>query len=241
VKLSIIIPAFNEERLLPATLAAVRQSIGALDERGITWEIIVCDNNSTDRTAEAARQAGANVVFEPVNQISRARNTGAASATGDWLLFLDADSTPTRELFADLAEAMNDAQVCGGGATLRCDEAPFKFRAVMHLWNTISRLRNEIAGSFFFIRAEAFRTIEGFSAKLFAAEELDLTKKLKAWGKPRKQRVRILHHHPLATSARKMHLYSDWEHLRFFFRSAITRMKSLESRDTCDLWYDGRR
>lgn len=237
MKLSIIIPAFNEERLLLATLAAVRESASALDE----WELIVCDNNSTDHTAEIASAAGAIVVFEPINQISRARNTGASVAKGDWLLFLDGDSTPTQELFGDLLEAMNDARICGGGSTLRSDGAPLKFRIAMQLWNTISRVRSEIAGSFFFIRAEAFRDVGGFSDKLFAAEELDLTKKLKAWGKPRNQRVRILHAHPLNTSARKMHLYTVGEHLRFFLRSACTRMKSLQSRDECTLWYDGRR
>jgi len=54
--------------------------------------MIVCDNNSTDRTAEIARAAGAIVVYEPVNQIARRRNCGAAAATGDWLIFVDADS-----------------------------------------------------------------------------------------------------------------------------------------------------
>ena len=45
--------------------------------RGWETEVVVCDNNSTDRTAEIARAAGARVVFEPFNQIARARNTGA--------------------------------------------------------------------------------------------------------------------------------------------------------------------
>ena len=50
------------------------------------------------------------MVFEPVNQIARARNTGAAAATGDWLVFIDADSHPSAELFAEVAEQI------GGGA-----------------------------------------------------------------------------------------------------------------------------
>src|SRR5262249_18996054 len=53
---------------------------------------------------ELARAGGATVVFEPINQIARARNTGAAAATGDWLIFVDADSKPSRELFAEVAE-----------------------------------------------------------------------------------------------------------------------------------------
>ena len=88
--LSIVIPAWNEEKLLPATLQALHSACASFSAAGISWEVIVCDNNSTDRTAEVARASGASVVFEPVNQISRARNTGAAAASGSWLLFLDA-------------------------------------------------------------------------------------------------------------------------------------------------------
>src|SRR5882724_1071379 len=94
VKISVVVPAFNEERLLPPTLRSTRAAAGAFDARGWRWELIVCDNNSTDRTGEIARAGGAEVVFEPVNQIARARNTGAASAGGDWLVFVDADSRP---------------------------------------------------------------------------------------------------------------------------------------------------
>jgi len=50
------------------------------------------------------------VVFEPHNQISRARNRGAAAATGQWLLFVDADSTPSPELLADLREAIDSGE-----------------------------------------------------------------------------------------------------------------------------------
>ena len=94
VKISIVVPAFNEERLLGESLAQMKSAAGVFVRQGWEVELIVCDNNSTDRTAEIARAAGALVVFEPVNQIARARNRGAAAATGDWLIFVDADSHP---------------------------------------------------------------------------------------------------------------------------------------------------
>jgi glycosyltransferase involved in cell wall biosynthesis len=241
MKLSIVIPAYNEERLLQATLDAVRVAVGGLGG-GITWEIIVCDNNSTDRTAEIATAAGVTVVREAVNQISRARNTGAKVATGDWLLFLDADSTPTPGLFADLAESMADPKICGGGATLTSDKsAPVIFRMFIGLWNALSRLKSEVAGSFFYARREAFESVGGFSEKLFAAEEIDLTKRLKRWGRPQGQYFRILHRYPLKTSARKAHLYTVKEFIRFAIRSACTGTRNLRSREECHIWYDGRR
>jgi glycosyltransferase involved in cell wall biosynthesis len=94
VLVSVVIPAFNEERLLGESLRQVRAAMTAFARRGWQAELIVCDNNSTDRTADVARAAGATVVFEPINQIGRARNRGAEAATGEWLIFIDADTHP---------------------------------------------------------------------------------------------------------------------------------------------------
>jgi glycosyltransferase involved in cell wall biosynthesis len=122
MKISVVIPAFNEERLLGESLAKIKSAAGAFTGRGWEVELIVCDNNSTDRTAEIARAAGATVVLEPVNQIARARNTGAAAATGDWLVFVDADSHPSAELFGDVAGQILSGRCLAGGATIRLDE-----------------------------------------------------------------------------------------------------------------------
>ena len=67
VKISIVVPAFNEEKLLGDSLARMKSATGAFARRGWETELVVCDNNSTDRTAEIARGAGAHVVLEPVN------------------------------------------------------------------------------------------------------------------------------------------------------------------------------
>jgi len=156
MKLSIVVPAFNEERLLAASLASIRAAAQAF-EGAWAWEIIVCDNNSTDRTAEIARATGAQVVFEPHNQISRARNTGARAATGDWLLFVDADSTPSRELFAELREAIDSGRVLGGGATIRVETPEWYARAAVGFWNAISRSLHWAAGAFVYSETAAFR------------------------------------------------------------------------------------
>src|SRR5947209_3808370 len=99
MKISIIVPAFNEEKLIKETLSRILAASESFSRQGYEFELIVCDNNSSDRTAELSRAMGARVVFEPINQIARARNAGAAAATGNWLLFIDADSHPDPELF----------------------------------------------------------------------------------------------------------------------------------------------
>lgn len=102
--ISIIVPAFNEEKLIAASLASVNAAAcAAFDASGLRWELVVCDNNSTDRTAELARAEGAQIFFEPINQIGRARNTGAVAAAGQWLLFIDADSRPCCDLLKEVA------------------------------------------------------------------------------------------------------------------------------------------
>ncbi len=58
MKISIVIPAFNEERLLAESLACVNACRAAFKRASFESELIVCDNNSTDRTAEIARAAG---------------------------------------------------------------------------------------------------------------------------------------------------------------------------------------
>lgn len=241
VKISIVVPAFNEERLLGASLGQIKSAADAFARLGWDWELIVCDNNSTDRTAEIARAAGATVVFEPVNQIAGARNCGAAAATGDWLVFVDADSHPSAELFADVVEQIQSGKCLAGGATVRLDERHFWADGVTRLWNFASRSRKLLAGSFIFIDAAVFREVGGFSRELFVAEELELSKRLKQFAKGQGRGIAILHRHPLVTSARKMRLYTMREHLRFLAKAIFNQRRAMTSPQEAHLWYDGRR
>lgn len=241
MKLSIIIPAFNEERLLGATLDRVQAARTVLADAGWSSELIVCDNNSTDRTAEIARAAGATVVFEPVNQIARARNRGAAAATGDWLLFLDADSHPSAELIREMAGVIASGRCLAGGCTIRLEDGYPVARWVSGLWNLLSRMRRLLAGSFIFCDAAIFRQMGGFSDELFAGEELDLTFRFRKAAREANRAIVILHRHPLLTSARKVRLYSLRDHFRFFLRALLNPKGTLTNRDACHTWYDGRR
>jgi glycosyltransferase involved in cell wall biosynthesis len=241
VKISVIIPAFNEELLIGETLREVGAAMTVFTRRVWSSELIVCDNNSTDRTAELARAAGAKVVFEPVNQIARARNSGAAAAAGDWLVFIDADSHPSEELLAEVAEQIESGRCLAGGCTIRLAGDLRSARVLSRLWNGISRVGRVLAGSFIFCEADAFRQVGGFSYELFAGEEIDLTSRLKRLARARKQRLVILHRHPLLTSARKIHLYTPREHLRFIFKTVLSHKRTLTNREECATWYDGRR
>jgi glycosyltransferase involved in cell wall biosynthesis len=241
VKISVVVPAFNEEKLIAGTLRSIRAASRSFIEAGWETELVVCDNNSTDRTAELARAEGATVVFEPINQIGRARNAGAAAATGDWLIFIDADSQPSAGLFASVAREIRRGGVIAGGSTVRIEGGCRVASLVTRGWNLLSRLKRWAAGSFIFCESAAFREIGGFSRELFASEELDLSERLKRLGRSTGRRFVILHEHPLVTSARKLHLYTPWEHLRFLAKTVLVGGRTLKSREECLTWYDGRR
>jgi len=241
VKISVIVPAFNEEKLIAGTLNSIRAAAVAVTRLGWEFELVVCDNNSTDRTAELSRQAGAKVVFEPVNQISRARNTGAASASGEWFIFIDADSQPSANLFADVAAEIQTGRCLAGGSTVALDGNYPVASLITRGWNVLSRIKKWAPGSFIFCEAAAFREVGGFSHELYASEEIDLFQRLKKLARQRGKRITILHRHPLVTSARKMHLYTPWEHLRFLGKTALLMGRPLRSREECLTWYDGRR
>jgi glycosyltransferase involved in cell wall biosynthesis len=241
VKISVIVPAFNEEQLLSASLKSITEASAAFVDAGCETELIVCDNNSTDRTAAIATAAGARVVFEPINQISRARNAGAATATGDWILFVDADSFPTRELFADVVSAISDPRCLAGGSTVRVDLKGIGYDAALGWWNFLSRRLKWAAGSFIFCEAAVFREIGGFTERLYAAEEINLFRRLKRLARRQGRIITILCQHPLLTSHRKVHLYSLPEMLRFWTLTALTGGRTLRNSKESFPWYDGRR
>ena len=226
--------------MLGESLARIKAAAGAFARRGWETELIVCDNNSNDCTAEIARDAGALVVFEPVNQIARARNRGAAAATGDWLIFVDADSRPSAGLFEEVAEQIQSGQCLAGGATVRMDEKYWVAGFFTWLWNYSSRMGHWLAGSFIFVDAAVFRELGGFNNKMFAAEELEFSRRLKRLSWKTGRSIVVLHRHPLVTSARKMRLYTMWDHLKLLAHVIFNR-NTLTRREACTLWYDGRR
>ncbi len=241
MKLSIIVPAYNEERLLAGCLQCIDASLAANRRFAFGTELLVVDNNSTDRTAEIATNAGARVCFEARNQISLARNAGAAAASGEWLMFVDADTYVSPGLLESVLELVQSGTAVGCGSTLRMDEAPRWARFVLGIWTTVSVVCRWPAGSMFVCRADAFRDVGGFSRTLYAAEEIDLSRRLKRWGRRRGLRFFIVKRCPVQSSARKLELYSGREIVRQLVLLCLRPKRTLQSKKYLAMWYDGRR
>lgn len=201
--LSVIIPAYNEEDYLRSTILSIQEGLHAVLGNSGIWEIIVCNNNSTDQTSSIAENLGAKVVDEPINQISRARSTGAAEAKGNWLLFIDADTKPVQNLLNDVYQLMKDGNYLGCGSTMRITGGTKFNKLRLERVNPIMRLFKLAAGSFILCRRDAFKAVGGFSTSLFALEEVDFILRLKRYGRNNALKFKVFHAHPVETSGRK--------------------------------------
>ncbi len=231
---SIVVPAFNESEFLPSTLAALRHAMNGIDAGG---ELIVVDNNSTDTTAAVARANGADqVVFEPVNQISRARNKGAEAARGELLIFVDADTVVSPALLKLTVDTLAHSKTCGGGTRVSSSEPmSWLVRLLTWQWNLLARAAGWAAGSYVFCRKEAWAEVGGFNEDVFASEEIHFSRAIRAWGNRKGERFRILSV-AVDTSMRKFKWYSKRQLLVYGLKILICP-RGLRDRSQCDFWY----
>lgn len=201
VLLSVIIPAYNEAENISTCINSVKAAMVGL--RAET-EIIVVDNASTDRTPEIANELACRVVHEPYRQIARARNAGAAAAAGDYLVFLDADTSISATMLAEVVRLLKTGRIAGGGARIEFD-APTSFLAgsLLRFWQAISRGARYAAGCFIFCTATAFKKAGGFDEKLFASEEIGFSRRMRAAAIRDGQKFVIIDQPGIKTSTRK--------------------------------------
>ena len=231
---SIVIPAYNEEDYLPETLAAVHRAMTRIRAPG---EMVVVDNNSTDATAAVAREAGATVVFEPVNQIARARNTGARHAGGFYLVFVDADTLIPEGLLASALHRMAHGPAGGGGAVLAPDRPQYTAaRTAVRFWNRLSRFLLVAAGGFIFCRRDGFQAIGGFDERMYAAEEVRFSLSYRAWARKRGMTFEILDRFPAVTSVRKLDWFSPGR-LAVMWLALAVFPPGFRWRRLCAYWY----
>jgi GT2 family glycosyltransferase len=169
--ISVVIPARDAERELPGTLA------GVVGRPGV-HEVVVVDNGSGDRTADAARAGGARVVSLERPGRAAARNRGAAEAAADRLAFLDADCRPEAGWAEAIDRCLDSAPLVGGpvavstGAPARPTE---RFDALwrFHQERTIREGRWAASANLAITRA-AFDAVGGFDEAYGSAEDVDL-------------------------------------------------------------------
>jgi peptidoglycan/xylan/chitin deacetylase (PgdA/CDA1 family) len=204
VRISIVVPAYNEEQLLPACIDSLLDQDYAGD-----IEIIVVDNASTDATAALARARGIRVVEEPTHGYSRALARGFAAATGEIIASTDADTVVPRCWISRLVreyEARPDV-VAVGGEIVFCDPKPHVrlfTQGVLPLLNRLDRtasLGPHLWGANLSVRRRVFEAAGGWNLNFNLQVDTELSERLRAFGC-----VVLLEDLPVYTSSRR------WNH-----------------------------
>jgi len=139
LRISVVIPCYNEED-------GVREVIGRMPP--VVDEIVVVDNNCTDRTAEVATSLGARVVPEKTPGYGAAYKAGLKAATGDVVVTLDGDGTYPPEEIGRLVDELEDRRL----DFLSASRFPLTDKRAMHTTNVIGNMVLTIASAVLFFK-----------------------------------------------------------------------------------------
>jgi glycosyltransferase involved in cell wall biosynthesis len=229
--ISFVVPAYNEEKYLAATLRSLHESARATGE---AYEIVVADDASTDATAEIADELGARVVTVEKRQIAATRNAGARASSGDMLVFVDADTTVDAPVVAAAVAAMR-AGAIGGGAEVRFGDAPRWAHIGVKILIPFFRIVKWAAGCFVFCTREGFEKTGGFDETYFAGEEIIFSRALKRHGRFVALREAV------TTSARKTESFTFWQTLWLVTKILVRSPGGVRKRSHAGFWYDAKR
>lgn len=199
MRISVVVPALNEERVLPVLFAALRPGLRPQDE------VIVADGGSSDRTRQAARALGARRITEGARGRGVQMNRGAAEAAGEVLWFLHADSRVPPDWRGRITETLSDPGVAGGAFLCRIDARGIPYR-FLDAWG---RVRSQATGIFYgdqgiFVRRPTYEEIGGFP-EWPVLEDVEFSRRMRRRGK-----VRLVPA-PILTSARRWEKEGWWK------------------------------
>ncbi len=216
MKISVVIPALNEEKYIERTLKVISEQS--------PYEIIVVDNGSTDKTAEIASKY-AKVVREHRRGVALARDYGWRVAKGDVIAFTDADTVVAENWIEEIEDSLNSNAVAVYGPVYLFDGnflenflAKYGFTLFLLINHYI--IAPHFSGQNFAVKRRALEKIGGFNTELKTAEDVDLSRRLH-----KKYRGRIVFNKNLRvfTSARRLRA----GYVRFFVHHIKNYFKML--------------
>jgi glycosyltransferase involved in cell wall biosynthesis len=223
-KFSVIVPAYNEEQLLPRLLASI--NVARQNYRGgpAAIEVIVADNNSTDGTSAVAASYGAKVVNVSRRRIAAARNGGAATAKGAILCFIDADSAVHPDTFSAIEKTIATGKYVAGSTGLDMEKKSAGILITAWLMLPLIWITGLDAGVIF-CRREDFLAVGGYDENRLYAEDVMFLLALRKLGRQRGQRLARVPGVKSLGSTRKFDQFGDWHYfgmLRQAVKSFLT-------------------
>lgn len=191
-QISFVVPAFNEEALLPSCIAAIRAEIA---RAGIEAELIVVDNASTDRTSEVARAAGVTLVQEPTKGLVAARRAGFLASRGTLVANIDADTLiPAFWIDRVLAAFAKDPKLVTLSGPYDYYDVPMRLRLSARVFYGVAfctysfnrwvlGVGSMVQGGNFVVLRAAMESIGGFSDDFeFYGEDTDVARRMSKVG-----------------------------------------------------------
>jgi glycosyltransferase involved in cell wall biosynthesis len=184
-KISVVIPAFNEEKFLPKCLESLK------NQDFKNFEVIVVDNNSTDKTAQITKEFGSILLSEKKQGVAFARQKGFLKARGKIIASTDADTIlPQNWLSRIFEEFKKDKNlVAFGGSCIFCSGPLSAKLAARYLLSLLLLLDKKFFGGWslmgcnFALRKGAFLKIGGFNTNLKLNEDIEISYRLRKIGK----------------------------------------------------------
>ncbi len=165
-KVSVIIPAHQEEKYIENTLKSVKNA-----------EVIVVANACTDRTADVARRYASYVIEANEKGVSKARNAGAAKASGDMLIFLDADITISEDTIQKVLDSGYDIGTCYA----KPDVNKIIPKLMMNIKNVAHHFGSNTG--MIFCRKDIYSKVGGFDESMDFGEDGKFLRQAKSIGK----------------------------------------------------------
>ena len=229
--ISFCIPARNEAENLPNTIKAIKKACGKAKTE---FEIIVCNNNSTDETENIAKKLGAKVVDLPEPNISKSRNTAAHTAKGDILIFVDADTVLKDTVIAQTLTALQDNRYKVVTQIVKHKKYPNLSSYGVWFYNIITLLTGIGSGHFVGIKKENFKRLGMFDENVFAYEDILFYKRARKMFGTRSIKVIT---NTGYTSYRK---YEDGHNLKKFLLGLVGTLLNFNvarNRENLEYWY----
>jgi len=179
-QVSVIIPAFNEEKYIIPTLRSIkRQSHKKIES------IVVC-NGCTDKTFQISIPHADKVLKIKEPNVSKARNLGAKVANGSTLIFLDADTLLTKDTVKEILAANAHIGTCKAKPDIN------KFMAKFFIWFKNRFWWLSWSNGVIFCKKDIFEKIEGFNETMKKREDSNFIKRAKKHGKYKLAKTHVI-------------------------------------------------
>jgi hypothetical protein len=210
-RFSLVIPAFNEARLLPGLLDSIAVARSRYRFGADAVQVVVADNTSTDTTAAVAEESGCEVVTVPERRIGMVRNGGARAAVGEILGFVDADTRIHPETFNAIEDVLATGRVVAGATGVRLDRWSPGIAATYALYMPFVWVTRMDTGVVFCRRTD-FEAVGGYDERRAFGEDVQLLVDLRRLGRKRGQRLTRLTSVKAVASTRKFDTHGDWHY-----------------------------